>query len=803
MALEGALEALGGASRSGGNPAPIRFTAAEDAENAADVRSPESRAALEGELKRPNLHPVARSILQKEYDTHFGQGATTTSPAVAANDDALSGALAALTAPIRNVKAAGAQEKAAPSDPAMAALAERRKNVSPIDVVKAAGSMALAPGAAIAGGYEGMWTIGKELAAGKSWDEATKNAAHAIEARQKTTAFEPDTEGGQKLANMLGSNWNPMNWPAIVAKKLGETAQDVGAPPAVAALTEGVAATAPMLLLKGADRPIFAGQQTGAVPLRAAANEALPAGTNYDIPTFIRNRQSGAVPVGEVAPGAPTAAPATRVAATPSSARGLPTERVSTVAPPVVDLGLKVPEAGTPAAAVEAPAVKGGLPAEAQAGRAAVLQRLGITKAWDAAVKGDALEGATNAQTARFDQPAGRAAAAQFASETAAIEKAASEVATKAGGTLGTGEAAAFERGSKITKPFDKLRQWFDEQTTKLYKAADEKTGGLPVVAVEPIEALLKDRSFKNSVMAKDKGHLLTAIDDQLALFKENNPQGLTVKNAEQFRQWLNQQWTHENSHIIGQVKTAVDKAVSAAAGEDVYASSRAMHILKKSTLEDPKGIARLMDVDPKNPINRATALEKIPTTIERLSIDQFKNLVDTLRKKMPPEMKADAAAAEAQMKAHFMQGLIEAGTPNTKTPSPFWNNRRVNDFLAANEEKMSYLFSKAEKARIADIRAGGNIIAVDASYPGAAAQAANAAKQGLMSRIISPALTTAGGGAGAFAGSIFGMPAQGGAAGAALGRMAGEKMSAGAAERSALKGVQNRMRPLSEIGAP
>jgi len=831
MALEGALKALGASQPAarGGNPPSVRFTADEEAWNAADVRSPEARTALEKELSRKDLHPVARRVLQSEYAQNFS---STSAPAPAANDEsALSGAIAALSGAepkgTQGSAPAAHNEKPAPPRSPSEFFAAQQKEIRPLDVLKAAGSMAAAPGAAIAGGYEGLWSFARELVAGRSIDEAAQQAAKVVTARQEAIAFEPDTEGGKILARGLASPWNPLNWPAALAKVSGEINQDAlnaaadklqaGHPAladkiraggaAVGAVTEAAGVVAPMVALgkAGLERPVNLGaKQVAETPLSAVA---APAGPNLDIPTYIRQRQqAGGTPIASVARNepAPAATPAAQAvppaAATGRVGRGGPTEVVSTVPPAKIDLGLKLPEASSAAAAVESAPVKGGLPVSVQTERAAVLQRVGIKKAWKSAITGDVLEGATNAQTARFDQPAGMAAREQFLHETQALESAAADLATKAGGTVGTGEAAVYARGAKIAQPFDALRQWFDKTERALYKAADEKTGGMPVVSAGPVEALLKDRSFKNSVMAQDKGYLLTAVEDQLKLFQENNAAGLTVKNAEQFRQWLNQQWSHDNSAIIGRIKTAVDKAVSQAAGEDVYGSSRAMHILKKSTLEDPKGIAKLMDVDPKNPINRATAIEKIPQTIERLPVEQFKNIVDTLRGKMPPELRAQAQAAEAEIKAHFVNNLIEAATPNTKTPSPFWNNRRVNDFLAANEEKMTYLFSKEELARLVDIRAAGNIIAVDAAYPGAAAQAANAAKQGLLSRIISPAATGIGGGLGTFMGSIVGAPVTGGAAGATLGRAAGERMSAAAAEKSALKGLQKRMVPISEL---
>jgi hypothetical protein len=96
--------------------------------------------------------------------------------------------------------------------------------------------------------------------------------------------------------------------------------------------------------------------------------------------------------------------------------------------------------------------------------------------------------------------------------------------------------------------------------------------------------------------------------------------------------------------------------------------------------------------------------------------------------------------------------------------------------------------------SRIADLRAAGNILAVDASYPGAAAQAANISRYGLASRLIGPAATSAGGAIG----SVFGPG--GAAAGAFAGRAMGESMAGRVAESKALKNVQKRMTKLSDM---
>lgn len=624
-------------------------------------------------------------------------------------------------------------------------------------------------GSGIIGGYRGIYEVMRGLANGQSFSDAVNSAndSGVIQGEDKGSiaqAYQPSTPAGEKLVQALTLPAAGIDW---AGRKVGNVSQDMGASPGVATLanvgTQAALTAATFGLGKG----------------KSAPNNELP--PQYRKPVASANPALVSESVPETIP-------------TKIPAGAVPVEKVSSVQPKPVDLNISIPEAGTKAAAIESPPVKGGLPLPVQSDRAAVLQRVGLDSTWKHAITGDAMDGATNAQLARFDEPAGIAAKAQFAKEYDALTNHAAGIIKDTGGTIGLDEDALHARGQSIAAPFDALSGWFDKSTQGLYKEADTRSQGLPVVQTEVIDNLLADRAFNNSAMAQDRGNLVNAIKNQLDLFKENNPQGLTVADSESFRKWLNQQWSPENKYIIGKVTNAVDDAVMQSAGEDVYGKARAMSQLKKQTLENPKGLNRIMETDPNTPINRTTAFEKIPDTVTRLGVDQYKNVMETLDK-MPEDIQPLAQAAKAEIKAHFANKLLKAGQPNTKTPSVFWNNRKVNDFLSSNKAKIASSFSPEEIQKISDLRAAGNILSVDASYPGAAAQAANVAKQGLMSRII-PSITTS---LGAGGGSLFGPG--GAAAGGWAGRAVGEKMAVSSAEKSALNKVNKRMVPLSEVG--
>jgi hypothetical protein len=637
---------------------------------------------------------------------------------------------------------------------------------NPIAGIAEAGANAFSSlGTSIIGGYRGTLEVMRGLVNGKSFSDAV-NAANDSGVVQGTDqgsqaqAYQPKTIEGQRVTEIANLPGQGVNW---LGQKVGNIVQDLGASPGGATLAN-------------------VGTQALATAL-----------------TLAFNKKGGNAPVSELPPqynkAVASATPQAVGLTTPETVpTNIPANAIKVSSTPPEPISIATPELGTKAAMIESPPVAGGLPLDIQAQRAETLQRIGLDTAWKHAITGDAMEGATNAQLARFDEPAGIAAREQFAKEYTALNNHADSIIQGTGGTSSLTEDALHSRGQTIAAPFDAMNKWFDTSTKALYDEAKNRSGGLPNVSTQPIEDLLSDKSFNNSAMAKDKGGLVTAIKSQLDLFKENNPAGLTVANAEDFRKWLNQQWTNDNKYIVGKAVGAVDDAVTQSAGEDVYAQARAQSQLKKQILQNPNGVNRIMDVDPNTPVNRTTPFEKIPDTVTRLSVDQFNNLLGTL-KNVPPEIQPLAQAAIGEIKAQMANKLSDAGQPNTKTPSVFWNNRKVNNYIEANQQKIESVFNPEELSKIRDLRAGGNILAVDAAYPGAAAQAANVSKQGLMGRII-PSFTTSVGGA---VGSIFG---PGGAAGGAwAGRAMGERMATSSAEKSALKTVGKRMISLSEVG--
>jgi hypothetical protein len=416
--------------------------------------------------------------------------------------------------------------------------------------------------------------------------------------------------------------------------------------------------------------------------------------------------------------------------------------------------------------------------------RAQVLKNVGIDNARTSALNGDQLQAATEYQTGKFDEPAGQAAKDQFETERNALEQHIQDNIIGSKGTTGLNAINLNDKGKVLAAPYDAARQYFEQAKQNLYDLADQRAAGMPIKDTAATDTLLADPEFNNTAMARDKTGLVNAIKNQFDLYKTRNEGSLTVENAEQFRQWLNRQWSKDNSPLLSDVKDALDEDVFKSAGEDVYKASRDMHQLEKKTLDSNNGMTRLLDSDPNDPVNRATPYEKIPDALLNLRDDQFQHILKTYRD-FPPELQPIAQQAIDTLKAHYGDRLIQASTTTRNGyPRPVWNNVEANNLLDKTGLKAQTLFDRLNESNaLKNVRDAGDILAVNPNYPGAAAQLANASKKGLMTQAIGKSIATAGAGAGA---AVAGVP--GAAVGGFLGNLGGNKLATHLGESKALK---------------
>ena len=376
-----------------------------------------------------------------------------------------------------------------------------------------------------------------------------------------------------------------------------------------------------------------------------------------------------------------------------------------------------------------------GAPAEAAgaasstAAREGVLQRVGIQDARMSAIEGNPSEAATDYQMAKLDNPAGRRMKSVIDGERQALSDHADGIVDRTGGTPGSAadESTKLERGQNIIKPLDDLKDYFDTQTRSLYTEADSRAQGAPQPLRSFQDLLGDDSQMTNS----DRVQLRTALNSYLGKLKMVGDDGTVSGNpmqAETVRKYLNENWSPQNSKLVGKMKDALDDDVTQAAGSDIYAQARSMRTLKGNTLDNPNGIAKLMDSSGPEGINRAVPTEKIADTLTSMPVAQFNHVVDTL-KNLPPEIQPSGDAALAEIRAHLASKVADAG----QSTSGMWNAKAVSQVLSKNSARLQSVFDPVELSKFDDLDQAGQILKKDQSYPGAAVQEHNLVQRGAM----------------------------------------------------------------------
>ena len=427
--------------------------------------------------------------------------------------------------------------------------------------------------------------------------------------------------------------------------------------------------------------------------------------------------------------------------------------------------------------------------------RQAILERVGIKNARQSALSGDEKSAATDYQMTKFDHPAGRLASQQFEHEMDALSNHAAGIVESTGGTLGMDEDALANKGAIIDKPFSDVKNYFDNKIKSLYSAADAQAQGVPINLINFRNVLRDDSLMTNQDRVSLRNGLgsylkqLGMVDEQPGQFYLRG----NVQNAETIRKYLNAEWTPQNSRFIGQLKDAIDEDVTKAAGSDVYQQARAMRALKGQILEDPKGVSQLFETDPNTPINRSTPLEKIPSRLTNLPVDQFNNVL-TILKQMPDEVQSAAQSALGEIRGYMANKLLQAGSETARNrPLSTWNGDAVSNVLKTNAAKYRLAFQDDPQSldKISDLNKAGQILKVNTSDPGAYAQAANVMKRGIVARAISGGSRMTGAGIG----GLFGAP--GAAAGEVVGGAAGDVLAARGIEKSAVNAWKKRVVPI------
>jgi len=425
-------------------------------------------------------------------------------------------------------------------------------------------------------------------------------------------------------------------------------------------------------------------------------------------------------------------------------------------------------------------AAESSLPISAdQAAREAVLRRVGVPEARVSALQGDASAAANDYQEAKLTSPNGLRMKSVIDNERQALSNHADSIVEGTGGTPGSAadQATSTERGNNILAPLDALKDHFDSATSSLYKEADTRAGGAPS-QLSGFQDILKDNS---ELTNSDRVHLVGGLNSYLGKLKmvgEDDSISGNPKQAETVRKYLNENWSPQNSKLVGKLKDALDDDVTQSAGSDIYAQARAMRTMRGNTLDNPNGIAKLMDASGPNGINRSVPTEKVPDAITSMPVDQLNHIVGTL-KNLPPDLQESGNLALSEIKAHMASKIADAG----QSTSGMWNAKGVNQMLTKNSSRMQSIFDPDELDNFKDLRDAGDILKKDQSYPGAAVQEHNLMQRGAMAAMR--------GGSAALGAHI------GGPIGAAAGEALGGNLATRYSAKAALKNVEARIKTL------
>ncbi|HEY8879217.1 MAG TPA: hypothetical protein VIN03_16735 [Roseateles sp.] len=657
-----------------------------------------------------------------------------------------------------------------PGDPAQVRLADGRvKTMRQDPLIETVAHVGTGLLSTIGGGLYGL---GKLITTG---DPIA--ASEAIERAQRAGTYEPRTEMGQKFTAAFTSGWNPLNWipnsAAWTGQKLGDVLNSAGAP-AAGAIAAGAGAAAPMLL--------------GFKGVRNAIGDAIKPGDKTETPAARIEPsmvQEPAKPRYKLVNGKPVLlSDIIEGGTTPSKAPrdGLaPIDWDATIQQSPKKTQEAFPE-------VQTVAESGKLPAAEQSRRTKVLASIGLTEARQSAIDGDALAASTDHQTAKLDNSAGRLMRDKLSEERQALLDATDKAIDQTGGTKGITQEHLRTRGEAIGGAVEAMHEWADTKAAELYRAANEKAQGIPT-ELDQFRTVLGDDSHVTNTDAAQFRKAAEAKAKQLNIIRDDGSVFSDGLQAEAMRKWLNSQKNPALGDYIRELKSALDKDVLSSAGEDVYAAARKLWAWKKDTLDNPKGISQVGSAKGPGGINRAVAHEDIPTRVTNMKVDQFNHIVKTL-KEAPEEVAPAAADAIKEIKAQFAN---EIQTVGNKTADQ-WNARGVREYLNKHNAVMQKVFTAEEMANFRNISDAGQILARPGAYPGAAVQAQNLGKAGMLGSVVTHGATSAG----ALLGSVLGPV--GSAAGAAGGRAVGDSVAARAAEASAAKKVQKRFVRLSEI---
>lgn len=304
----------------------------------------------------------------------------------------------------------------------------------------------------------------------------------------------------------------------------------------------------------------------------------------------------------------------------------------------------------------------GGVPTAEQALRKSDLQTIGLEP--NVSIRNGALTGdlrkIENEVALAKDAHVGDQMKAQLQLERQKLN----EYSGKLVSDTGAMHADPLAKGNAIYAPLDALADHFHRAVTGLYNQARAASQGAPLTNLPSVGDLITNQ--RSSFTGTTEGsQLLRGVKSRLqeigAADKDGVIKPITVDQAESLRQYLNEQWTPQTNKIISKMKDAITDDVTQAAGGDLFARARALRAQQAKTLEEPAGIAAILDASGPKGVNRKIPVEQIAQKVASMPTAQVAHIKDVLTNRMPDSLKEQGLQAWNEIRGQVVQNITSA----------------------------------------------------------------------------------------------------------------------------------------------
>ena len=352
--------------------------------------------------------------------------------------------------------------------------------------------------------------------------------------------------------------------------------------------------------------------------------------------------------------------------------------------------------------------------------RSDLLNRVGIENQRESALNANPKEASSQYITSKAEQGIyGQGMTEQINYEKNALNNHFVSVEQELGGVVprrGTisEKADAISEGRNIKSGFENAVEAHNTETKRLYKEADDFHGNKPVDMSDFKGFLDRKSNFPKAEGKQLRKDILQHLKDEELLNPDGSIREMTVKQSENLRQFVNEQYDYKTQNTVGNIKQAIDKDVFKGVEGKTYEDARAHFAKGKEIYDNPKVIKNLLSDEG---TNQKISDEKVVDKLVSNSTDeaQFSHLIDVLRE-------TNQTQALNQIQTSLVNRIKEAGQSSVNEP---WNSIAAAKQYSQLGNKLTNAFADNPEAlaKIADGIEAGNIVHIPNKYPGAAVQ--------------------------------------------------------------------------------